>query len=85
MTQNWLAILALLSWSVVALWLYYTRPFNRATAWTILGGLLLLPVGTVIKLAPGIPQLDKASIPNLAALLGCVFVARHRLRADRAS
>jgi len=80
MMQNWLATLALLSWPVAALWLYSTRPFNRATAWTILGGLLLLPVGAVIKLAPGIPQLDKVSVPNLAALLGCVFVVRQRPR-----
>ena len=79
MMQNWLATLALLSWPVVALWLYTTQPPNRATAWTILGGLLLLPVGAVIKLAPGIPQLDKVSVPNLAALLGCI-IAGHRLR-----
>lgn len=80
MMQNWIASFALLLWPVVAFWLYRTRPINRATVWTILGGLLLLPVGEAIKLAPGIPQLDKFSVPNLAALLGCVFVARHRLR-----
>jgi hypothetical protein len=80
MMQNWLATLALLSWPVVAIWLYITRPLNRAMVWTILGGLLLLPVGAAIKLAPGIPQLDKTSVPNLAAFLGCVFVARRRFR-----
>jgi len=80
---NWVATLALLSWPVVAFWLYSTRRLSRATAWTILGGQLLLPVGAVIKLAPGVPQLDKATIPNLAALLGCVFVARQRVRLSR--
>ncbi|MBO0755436.1 MAG: hypothetical protein J2P54_06215 [Bradyrhizobiaceae bacterium] len=78
MMENWFATLALILWPGVALWLYSTRPIGRALAWTILGGLLLLPVGAAIKLAAGIPQLDKISIPNLAALLGCVLVARRR-------
>jgi len=80
MQINGVTTLALLSWPIVALWLYNTRPLNRATVWTILGGQLLLPVGAVIKLAPGVPQLDKATIPNLVALLGCVLVARQRVR-----
>jgi len=79
MTQNWLATFALWSWPLVAIWFYKTLPLNRAMTWTILGGMLLLPVGAVIKLSPGIPQLDKDSIPNLAALLGCV-IARRRPR-----
>ena len=78
--QNWFATLALLAWPVVALWLYQTRPVNQATLWTILGGYLLLPVGASIKLAEGIPQLDKISIPALAALAGCFFFARRPLR-----
>ena len=78
--QNWFATLALLAWPVVALWLYQTRPVNQATLWTILGGYLLLPVGASIKLAEGIPQLDKISIPALAALAGCFFFARRALR-----
>jgi hypothetical protein len=78
--QNWLATLALLAWPVVALWLYKTRPVNEATIWTILGGYLLLPVGAGIKIAEGIPQLDKISIPALAALAGCFIFARRHLR-----
>ena len=34
---------------------------------------MLLPVGTSIKFE-GIPQFDRVSIPNLAALVGCLFV-----------
>ena len=68
------------AWPVVALWLYQTRPVNQATLWTILGGFLLLPVGASIKIAEGIPQLDKISIPVLAALVGCFFFARRPLR-----
>lgn len=78
--QNWFATLALLAWPVVALWLYQTQPLNKATLWMILGAYLLLPVGASIKLAEGIPQLDKVSIPALCALVGCFFFARRPLR-----
>jgi hypothetical protein len=74
-TPNWFAFVALLSWPLVALCLYYARPVNQATLWTILGAQLLLPVGAEIKFE-GIPQFDKISIPNLAALVGCLLVVR---------
>ena len=80
LAQNWFATLALLAWPFIALWLYRTRPVSQATLWTILGGYLLLPVGASIKLAEGIPQLDKISVPALAALVGCFFFARRPLR-----
>ena len=41
---------------------------------------MILPVGAIIKLAPGIPQFDKTSIPNLAALIGCLLCVRRPLR-----
>jgi hypothetical protein len=80
MNPNWLAILTLALWPVVALWLYQTRPVGRATLWTILGAQLVLPPGVFIKLAQGIPQLDKTSIPNLTALFGCMLCARASVR-----
>src|SRR4051794_37634548 len=76
---NWFAFVALLAWPLVALWLFHARPVNKALLWTILGGYLLLPVGTAIKFE-GIPAFDKGSIPNIAALMGCVLVVRHRPR-----
>ena len=81
-TDNSITTLALLSWPVVSFWLYWTRPVGRATLWTILGAQLLLPEGIFIKLAhSGSPQiLDKFSIPNLVALLGCILCARRPLR-----
>src|SRR5262245_19026539 len=79
MSPNLFAYLALLSWPVVALCLYFARPIGQATIWTILGAYLLLPVGAGIKFEM-IPALDKTSIPSLAALIGCVFVARHSVR-----
>jgi hypothetical protein len=72
-----IATFALLAWPAVALVLYRLLPLGLATLWTILGGQLLLPAGTeaVMKI-PMIPQFDKASIPNLCALIGCVVAAR---------
>jgi hypothetical protein len=71
---NWFAYLALLIWPMIALCLYSRLPAGRATLWTILGGFLLLPTGTVIKL-DHVPGFDKDSIPNLVALIGCVVCA----------
>jgi hypothetical protein len=76
---NWFAFVALLAWPAVALWLFKARPVNNALSWTILGGYLLLPVGTSIKF-DGIPAFDKSSIPNIAALIGCVLIARRSVR-----
>ena len=78
--QNWFATFALLAWPGVALWLFSTRPVNRAILWTFLGAFLLLPVSASIKLTEGIPLLDKASIPALTALASCFLFARGRLR-----
>ena len=75
MTPNWFSTFALIFWPVVAFFLYQTRPVNQATLWTILGGWLLLPVGAAIKFEM-VPQFDKVSIPNLAALIGCMLVLR---------
>jgi hypothetical protein len=76
MQPNSFAFIALLSWPLVTLWLYCTRPINQAILWTILGAWLLLPVGAEIKI-PGVPQFDKVSIPNISALIGCMVVARN--------
>jgi len=74
MNINLATTFALLSWPLVALWLYSTRSVAKATLWTILGGYMLLPVGAEFKIAM-IPGLDKNSIPNLAALIGCWMYA----------
>src|SRR5262249_9728705 len=79
MTPNFVSFLALLFWPLVTLWLYHARPVNQATLWSILGAQLLLPVGASIKFEM-IPAFDKVSIPNLAALLGCMLIARRQSR-----
>lgn len=72
-TPNHVAYAALLVWPLVSIVLFRTRPFNQALIWTILGGYLLLPVGTEIKF-PGVPAFDKNSIPALAGLAACLVV-----------
>src|SRR5262245_21651783 len=76
---NWFAFVALLAWPAVALLFFQARPINKALTWTILGGYLLLPVGTSIKFE-GIPAFDKSSLPSLAALVGCILIARRSPR-----
>jgi hypothetical protein len=70
-----IAYVALLIWPLVTIYLYSNYSVGRATLWTILGAYLLLPVGAEIKFS-GIPAFDKNSIPNLAALICCVFLLR---------
>ena len=72
---NWFAPFAIVAWPMVAFILYRIRPLNQATLWTILGGQLLLPAHYSIKFA-GVPPFDKVTIPNLAALIGCMLVLR---------
>lgn len=74
LNANWVAYFGLLIWPLVAFYLYSTLPIPKATLWTILGAFLLLPVDAEIKFA-GIPAFDKGSIPNLAAIICCTFIA----------
>jgi hypothetical protein len=67
-------LIALAFWPVVAIALYRSLPMEKATLWTMIGGALILPVGTFVKI-PTIPQLDKGSIPTLCAMLGCLLTA----------
>ena len=70
---NGIALIALLAWPVVAFVLFQVLRPERALIWTILGGYMLLPQLSAINL-PGMPALDKVSIPNLAALMGFMVV-----------
>jgi len=54
-------------------------PVVQATFWTIVGGFLFLPVKTAIDF-PFIPPLDKESIPVLAALIGCRYIKRVKIK-----
>jgi hypothetical protein len=78
---NWFAAFAIFAWPIVAIVLYRTRPAGEATLWTILGGLLLLPSGYSMKLQM-VPALDKNSVPDICAFLGCMLLVPRRARAS---
>lgn len=75
MTQNWLAVFVLFAWPLVAFALFNAMPPSRALLWVIFGAQLFLPAGAAIKF-PMIPAVDKTTVPNVAALLGALVVAR---------
>ena len=80
-TPNAFAYLMICLWPLVA-WALWTRlDPARALIWTVLAGYLLLPPLTAINL-PAVPDLDKDSIPNLAALVLALLVVGDRIGFD---
>ena len=75
---NLFAYVVLFSWPIVAYLLYTRMPIERALIWSIIAPYLLLPPGAEFD-APLIPALDKTSLPNLMAFLGCVVIAGQRV------
>ena len=61
-------LLALFMWPMISTVFFLRLQLSVAILVTILGGFLLLPVGTSLDL-PVLPALDKASIPALTALI----------------
>lgn len=70
---NTVALLALLGWPVVVALLFRLMPIERALIWSILGGYMLLPQLSAINL-PGVPALNKETIPNLTAFAACLVL-----------
>lgn len=71
---NGFAYFMLFAWPLVSLALFRILPIHKALIWTMLGGYLVLPSATGVKL-PMIPMLDKHSIPALSALVFCQLYA----------
>lgn len=67
---NALAYLVLFAWPLVAGMLFRLLPREKALIWTLLGGYLVLPSATSVKL-PMIPVFDKHTIPAVTALVLC--------------
>jgi hypothetical protein len=76
---NNIAYFALIAWPIISIVLYKKYSIITATFWTIVGGYLLLPVGTEFDF-PLIPALDKKSIPAIMAYLGCKFIAKKNIK-----
>jgi len=72
---NLLAFSLLLAWPLVTLGLFVTLTTSRAIACSLLAAYLLLPVGIGYDF-PGVPSLDKESIPSVAAFVMALGVAR---------
>jgi hypothetical protein len=72
---NLFAYIALWTWPVVAFVLFRRLPIPQAMIWTLIGGYLLLPTGVLINF-PGVPALDKTSIPALCAAILCFMSSR---------
>lgn len=71
---NAFAYLMLFAWPVVAVVLFRVLPLQKALVWTMLGGYLLLPAATSVKV-PMLPAIDKAIVPSLSALILCMIHA----------
>jgi len=76
---NEFAYVALIIWPFISLLFYKHLPIIHATFWTIVGGFLVLPVKTAIDF-PFIPPLDKESIPVIAALIGCRYIKKTKIK-----
>jgi len=72
---NILAYLMLMTWPLVTLWLFRRLSIERAILWSILAGYLLLPPLAEFDL-PLVPDMDKFTIPSVAAFLVCVLVLK---------
>lgn len=72
---NAVAYTALLLWPAVTLALFASMRPAPALICSLLGGYLLLPVNTAFDL-PGLPALDKTSIPSISALVGALIFSK---------
>jgi O-antigen ligase len=79
---NAFASIALAAWFVVAMLLFWKLRPPLAAALTVLGGRMFLPEAVSFPL-PVFPDLNKYSIPPVAALIGCLFTARSWLGKTR--
>lgn len=75
---NAFAFLMLSVWPLVVIAMFRRMAVERALIWSILGGYLILPPVVAIDL-PGLPPLDKHTVPALAAAF-CLFVRGRRVR-----
>ncbi|MEE4209757.1 MAG: O-antigen ligase family protein [Parvularcula sp.] len=72
---NAVAYIALLVWPAVTLVMFASMRPAQALIWSLLGGYLLLPVNTTFDF-PGVPALDKTSIPSISALVGALIFSK---------
>ncbi|MBB6122487.1 hypothetical protein [Sphingobium subterraneum] len=74
---NKIAYAALLLWPIITIILFQAMPLRRALIWSLLGAYMFLPVRTGFDL-PGLPNLDKSTIPNVCTLVCVVLFSREK-------
>ena len=74
-----LAFIALLGWPVAAAFLFYSQKFEKAIIWAVVIPFLFLPSSMAIDL-PGLPPLDRISVPNAALFALVLFAAGSRFK-----
>jgi hypothetical protein len=75
---NLFAFGMIIFWPFIAIILYKKLDTVTATFWTIVGGYMFLPVGTVIDF-PMIPEIGKDEISAVAAFIGCRFIKNENI------
>jgi len=76
---NAFAYIVLLGWPLFSIWLYKKKNIQLATLITIIGGFMLLAVGTTVDF-PLIPPLGKHSMPVVSAVIGCWFIKKQTIK-----
>ena len=84
LAQNWFAAIALLVWPLVALFLYSTRPVRRRRFGPFWEAIYYC-LRRLCKIGGRVPQLDKTSIPALAAYQGRRWLREGKSPSDEAS
>lgn len=74
-----LTTIALLGWPFVVFALFSARPVAGALIWSIVLGYLFLPEDVGFNF-PGLPDLNKTSIPAIAILLAYLIFGRRKVR-----
>ena len=82
--QTITAIAALLVWPIISIFIFAgCKSLSRGLIWSELAALLILPVGATIKFQM-VPPLDKTTVANFSALVGCIlFAGAHRTEHSR--
>jgi len=76
---NALAYSVLFLWPILSIWLYRHKSIQLASLITIVGGFMVLPVGTSVDF-PLIPPLGKSSMPVFSAIIGCWLIKKQRIK-----
>lgn len=73
---NLVAYIALFSWPFIVVLLFRQLDIQKAIAYSLFGGYLILPTNVGVDL-PILPEMDKTLIPSISALFMCYFYKKN--------